>query len=154
MLYAVLRQLVKGSKSVILESCAWLSYIQGMCLLTKHCEINRNNRIDQAFHGVDTLELKDEAQTWATTAITRVQELLALRAGMTHYILKSPKNSLEGKCKSVQFTIAEDMSALDPEDEVNIYDLIQTYASILSSAGYTGPNEVLAVEDGRENSGD
>ena len=103
MLYAVLRQLVKGSKSIILESCAWPSYIQGMCLLTKHCEINKINRIDQAFHGVDTLEQKDEAQTWATTAITRVQELLASRVGMTHYILKSLKNSLEGKCKSVQF---------------------------------------------------
>ena len=150
MLYAVLKQLVKGSKGIILESCAWPSYIQGMCLLTKHCEINKNNRIDQAFHGVDTLELKDEAQVWATTAITRVQELLASRAEMAHYILKSLKNSLEGKCKSVQIEIAKDMSALDPEDEVNIYDFIQTYATMLSSAGYTGSNEVLAMEEDTE----
>ena len=148
MLYSVLRQLVKGSKAVILDSVSFPSYIQGICLLVKHCEINRNNRIQKAFQGVDTIELKDDAMSWATTSMVRIKELLDSRAGITHYILKSLMGSLDGKSKTVQAKIAEDMAALDPDDEVNIYDLLQTYATQLSSIGFSGGgNKVLAIED-------
>ena len=59
MLYAVLRQLIKGSKAIILDSVSFPSYIQGICLLVKHCEINKNDRIQKAFQGIDNIELKD-----------------------------------------------------------------------------------------------
>jgi hypothetical protein len=61
---------------------------------------------------------------WATTSMMRIKELLESRAGITHYILKSLLNSRDGKCKTVQAKIAEDMSQLDPDDEVDIYDLL------------------------------
>ena len=50
-------------------------------------------------------------------------------------------NSLDGKCKTVQAKITEDMSQLDPDDEVNIYDLLQTYATQMSALGYSGSNK-------------
>ena len=147
MLYSVLKQLVKGSKSVILDGVSFPSYIQGICLMRKHCDINKNDRLQRAFNGVENIELKTDAMEWATTSMVRIRELLDSRAGITHYILKSLLNSLDGKCKTVQAKIAEDMAQLDPDDEVNIYDLLQTYATQMSALGYTGSNQVLVVED-------
>ena len=147
MLYAVLRHLIKGPKAVILDSVSFPSYIQGICLLVKHCEINKNDCIQKAFQGVDGIELKDDAMSWATTSMARIKELLDSRAGITHYILKSLMTSLDGKSKTMQAKIAEDMAALDPDDEINIYDLLQTYATQLSSIDFSGGNKVLAIED-------
>jgi hypothetical protein len=77
---------------------------------------------------------------WATTSMVCIRELLDSRAGITLYILKSLLNSLDGKCKTIQAKIAEDMAQLDPDDEVNIYDLLQTYATQMSALGYSGSN--------------
>jgi hypothetical protein len=110
MLFSVLKQLVKGSKSVILDGVSFPSYIQGICLMRKHCDINKNDRIHQAFNGVENIELRTDAMEWATTSMVRIRELLDSRAGITHYILKSLLNSLDGKCKTVQAKIGEDMA--------------------------------------------
>ena len=55
MMYSALITNVVGSKHVILECTNKPSYIQGMCLLYKHCDITRNHRISQAFANMDAL---------------------------------------------------------------------------------------------------
>ena len=146
LLYSIIRGLVKGSKSVLLECTQIQSYAQGMCLLQKHCEIARNDRIKCAFEALDGMKYKANAQEWASTCIKRTRELFASRASMTHYALTRVMHSLDGKLKTVQYKIAEDLNALAPEDEVNIYDLIQTYASMIASVGDSA-SSVNAVED-------
>ena len=137
MLYSILKSLVKGSKCVILD-CVWdQSYVQGMCILSKHCDILRNDRIQRAFAGVDELKYQHDAQTWATQCIVKVRELFDSKASMTHYALTRIMHSLDGKLKTVQYKIAEDLNALSPDDDVNIYDLIQVYATMIASVGDT-----------------
>ena len=145
MLYSILRGLIKGSKAVLLDCTHIQSYVQGMCIIFKHCDINRNDRISRAFDGVDGLKYGGDAQMWATSCILKVRELFASKASISHYALTRIMHSLDGKLKSVQYKIAEDLNALRPEDDVNIYDLIQTYATMIASVGDTG--KVLAVED-------
>ena len=146
LLFGIIRSLVKGSKMVVIECAPMQSYIQAMCLLHKHAEINRNDRIARAFAGVDNLKYKSNAQEWATSCITKIRELFASRASMTHYALTRILHSLDGKLKTVQYKIAEDLGSLEPDDEVNIYDLIQTYASMTTSVGDSS-SQVMAIED-------
>ena len=147
MLYSILKGLVKGSMSVILECTLEQSYIQGMCLLHKQCDIIKNDRIARAFQAVDSLKFENDAQVWATTCMTSIRELFASRATITHYCMKSLMQSLDGKCKTAQFRIAEDMNALGHDEEVNIFDLIQTYATMMASVGNGSNSKILAIED-------
>ena len=146
MLFSVLLTLVIGSKAVLVRCVKRQSYIQGMCLLFKHCDITRNDRIAQAFEKIDAMKYSGDAQAWATMAIGRVRELFASQASITHYCLTRLMHSFDGKVKTVQYRIAEDLQALKPQDEVNIYDLIQIYASMIASVG-DSTNKVLALED-------
>ena len=56
-------------------------------------------------------------------------------------------HSLDGKAKTVQYKIAKDMNALSQDDTVNIYDLIQEYASMIASVGDSTPKPVMGVQD-------
>ena len=136
-----------GSKSVLLDCTQDQSYIQGMCLLYKHCDISRNDRIHNAFNGMDSFRFKASAQEWAITSITAVKELFDSRASLLHYCLTRVMHSLDGKHKTVQYKIAEDLNALSADDDVNIYDLIQTYASMIASVGESTPKPALAIQD-------
>ena len=100
LLFGIIRSLVKGRKMVVIECAPMQSYIQAMCLLHKHAEINRNDRIARAFAGVDNLKYKSNAQEWATSCITKIRELFASRASMTHYALTRILHSLDGKLKT------------------------------------------------------
>ena len=79
-------------------------------------------------------------------AIGRIRELFASQASITHYCLTRLMHNFDGKVKTVHYSIAEDLQALKPQDEVNIYDLIQIYASMIASVGDSS-HKVLAIED-------
>ena len=146
-LYSVLCTLIIGTKSVLLDYTHDHSYIQGMCLLFKHCEISRNDRIYNAFAAMNSIKYGTCAQSWATSSIAAVRELFNSKASMMHYCLTKIMHSLDGKHKTVQYKIAEDLNALAPDDDVNIYDLIQVYATMIASVGDTSNKPVMAVED-------
>ena len=120
-----------------------------MCLLYKHCDISRNDRIHNAFNGMDSFRFKASAQEWAITSITAIKELFGSRASFLHYYLTRVMQSLDGKHKTVQYKIAEDLNALSADDDVNIYDLIQTYASMIASVGESTTKPALAIQDDR-----
>jgi hypothetical protein len=128
-MYSVLLCNVIGTKRCVIECVKEHSYIQGMCLLYKHCDITRNDRISRAFNGMDNIRFGGDAQVWATTCIMSHRELHDSKASMRHYSLQKIMHSLDGKAKTVQYRIAEDMNALSADDTINIYDLIQEYAS-------------------------
>ena len=54
--------------------------------------------------------------------------------------------AFEGKSKTVQFKIAEDISRLDLDDpNINLYDLVQGYCADLATMGDSSPHLVAAV---------
>ena len=147
MMYSVLLCNVIGTKRCVIECVKEHSYIQGMCLLYKHCDITRNDRISRAFTGMDNIRFGGDAQVWATTCIMSHRELHDSKASMRHYSLQKIMHSLDGKAKTVQYRIAEDMNALSADDTINIYDLIQEYASMIASVGDSSPKPVMGVQD-------
>ena len=147
MLFSILRTLVIGTKCVLLDCTQDQSYSQGMCLLYKHCDISRNDRIHNAFNGMDHIKFGTDAQLWATTSITAVRELYSSKASLMHYCLTRIMNSLDGKYKTVQYQIATDLNALNEGDDVNVYDLIRMYASMISSVGDSIQKPIMGVQD-------
>ena len=147
MLFSVFRTLVIGCKSVLLDCIQDQSYIQGTCLLYKPCDISRNDRIHNAFDGMDSFIFKASAQAWAITSITAIKELFDSRDSLLHYCLTRVMHSLDGKHKIVQYKIAEDLNAVSAVDDVNIYDPIQTHASMIASVGEPTPKPALAIQN-------
>ena len=147
MMYSVLLCNVIGTKRCVIECVKEHSYIQGMCLLYKHCDITRNDRISRAFTGMENIRFGGDAQVWATTCIMSHRELHDSKASMRHYSLQKIMHSLDGKAKTVQYRIAEDMNSLAADDTINIYDLIQEYASMIASVGDSSPKPVMGVQD-------
>ena len=134
-LYNVLKMCVKGSKNVLLQCVKFPSYIQGMCILYKHCDISRNDRISRSFDDMDTLSFDGDAQRWEIDAISRVRNLYESGGKMCHYALSRIMKSFDGKLKHVQYRIAEDMNNMEIDDNTNIFDMLQGYASLIASVG-------------------
>ena len=134
-LYNVLKMCVKGSKNVLLQCVKFPSYIQGMCILYKHCDISRNDRISRSFDDMDTLSYDGDAQRWEIDTISRVRNLYESGGKMVHYALSRIMKSFDGKSKHVQYKIAEDMNNMEIDDNTNIFDMVQGYASLLASVG-------------------
>ena len=147
MMYSVLLCNVIGTKRCVIECVKEHSYIQVMCLLYKHCDITRNDRISRAFTGMVNIRFGGDAQAWATTCIMSHRELHDSKASMRHHSLEKIMHSVDGKAKTVHYRIAEDMNALSADDTINIYDLIQEYASMIASVGDSSPKPVMGVQD-------
>ena len=60
LLFNVLRMSVKGSKKVMLECVQFPSYVQAICVLYKHSDISRNDRITRAFDAMDQLQFNGD----------------------------------------------------------------------------------------------
>ena len=151
-LYNVLKMCVKGSKNVLLQCVKFPSYIQGMCILFKHCDISRNDRISRSFDDMDTLSFDGDAQRWEIDAISRVRNLYESGGQMVHYALSRVMKSFDGKLKHVQYKIAEDMNNMEIDDNTNIFDMLQGYASLIASVGDS--KSAVAYAAGDESPGD
>ena len=75
------------------------------------------------------------------------RELHDSKASMKHYSLDKIMHNLDGKAKTVQYRIAEDMNTLSHDGTMNIYDLIQEYASMIASVGDSTPKPVMGIQD-------
>ena len=84
---------------------------------------------------------------WATNSIRGVRELFNSRTSLMHYCLQRIMMSLEGKSKTVQYRIAEDMNHLALVESINIYDLIQIYALKMCSVGESTTKPMMAIQD-------
>ena len=135
LLYNVLKMNVKGGKRVLIECVTMASYVMSMIVLYRHADISRNDRITRAFDMMDSLSFDGDVSTWQVQAVKRIRELFSSGASIMHYALSRVMKSFNGKIKTIQYKIAEDINSRKITDETNVYDMIQTYASHVATVG-------------------
>ena len=145
-LYNVLKLNVKGSKSSLLSCVMYPSYVQAICVLHKHIDISRNDRETKAFMALDKLEFKGDVQVYQITAMKLIQELLDSKCTIMDYILMRVMRSFDGKSKTIQYKIADDINNKVVDENLNVFDLIQSYCSDMASMGDNKLNVVKNVK--------
>ena len=146
MLYNVLLMNVKGSKSALLQCVTFPSYVQGICVLAKHTDISRSDRITRAFDSLDSLQFKGDIQMYQIDAMTSIRELFESGASLMHYALSRVMKSFDGKSKTIQYKIAQDINSQTVDDNLNIYDLVQSYCADMAAVGDGKLNSIKAVK--------
>ena len=149
-LYNVLRMAIKGSKVVLLDCIKWPSYVCyvcAICALYKHCDISWTDHIVRAFDSMDKLSYNGDAHQWQADAMSSIRELFDSGASMMHYSLCRILRSFNGKLKTIQYRIAEDMNGQEINDKTNIYDMVQKYATDIASVADSKSLVNLANDD-------
>jgi hypothetical protein len=144
-LYSVLKICIVGGKRVLLECVKYPSYIQGMCILHKHCDISKNDRITRAFDGVDRVTFNGDVTVWLTDIIKATRELFDSKATIMHYVLCRVLKSFDGKLKTIQYKIAQDINSRDINEHTNVYDMVQSYAVDIAAVGDSTQAGVAAI---------
>ena len=100
MLYNILRLNVKGTKCELLASVMYPSYVQGMIVLYKHMEINRNDRKTRAFSQADGLIFDGDVHLIQIKATAMFRELFASKCSIMDYALHKVMHAFDGKNES------------------------------------------------------
>ena len=135
MLYNVLKMNVKGTKNEMLRHVSFPSYVQGMCVLFKHVDICAVGRKTIAFEKMDQLQFKGDIQSYQIDAINAIQELFDSKANIVDYALSKVMKSFEGRSKTIQFRIADDINNTSDTSTLNIFDMIQSYCADIAAVG-------------------
>ena len=101
---------VKGTKNELLRHVSFPSYVQGMCILSKHIDICQTGRKTKAFDSMDELQFKGDIQQYQIEAVSKIQELFDSKANIVDYALSKVMKSFEGKSKTIQYRIADDIN--------------------------------------------
>ena len=147
MLYNVLKMNVKGSKNEMLRHVSFPSYVQGMCVLYKHVDICAVGRKTMAFDKMDELQFKGDIQSYQIEAISAIQELFDSKANITDYALSKVMKSFEGRSKTIQFRIADDINNTQDTQKLNVFDMIQSYCADIAAVGDGKSKPTKAVQD-------
>ena len=105
------------------------------------------DRISRSFDDMNTLSFDGDAQRWETDAISRVRNLYESGGKICHYALSRIMKSFDGKLKHVQYRIAEDVNNMEIDDNINIFDMLQGYASLIASVRDSKAAVAYAVGD-------
>ena len=135
LMYNVLSMNLKGCQSHLLKSVSFPSYVQAVILLYRHMDISRNDRKTKAFANMDKLVLKQDVGQWKIEVIKGIEELFESKCTIMDFALMCVMKSLNGKSKTIQHKIAEDINSQDIDNNVKIYDMIQGYASAMAAVG-------------------
>jgi len=135
MLYNILKTNVKGTKNEMLRHVSFPSYVQGMCVLYKHVDICAVGRKTMAFEKMDDLQFKGDIQSYQIDAISAIQELFDSKANIVDYALSKVMKSFEGRSKTIQFRIADDINNTQDTETLNIFDMIQSYCADIAAVG-------------------
>ena len=146
LLYNVLKINVKGSRNSVISWVTFPSYVQAMCVLSKHMDISKTDRIMRALGAWDKLTFKNDVAAFQTEVMALKRELDASGANIVHFVMGKIMRAFDGKSKSIQFKIAEDLNKHSIDESLNMYDLIQTYCADLASVGDGNSAKVNAVE--------
>lgn len=149
-LFNILRVNVKGSKATLLDLVSSPSYVQAMCILYKHHEISRNDRKVQAFKAMDALQYKGDVHKYQIESMDAVREVFDSKCSIMDYILSRVMKSFDGKSKTVQFKIAEDINSKVVNDKLNIFDMIQGYCADIASVGDGQPHMAKTATESDE----
>ena len=135
LMYNVLVLHVKGSKKSLLESVAFESYIQAIMILQKHCDISKSDRKTKALLGMEKLKFTGDVQAWQITAIKLIKELMDSKVSIMDFAMANLMKSLDGKSKTIQYSIAARINNDEITTVESLYDMIQEYACAMSSVG-------------------
>ena len=145
-LYSILRVCVRGSKRILLTSVKIPPYVQAIVILARHSDISKTDRITKAFDSLDRFQFNGDVTIWQTEGVAKIRELLDSRASIMHYILSRVMKSFSGKLKAIQYRIVEDINSRVVTDETNVFDMMQTYAVEIASAGDSRQAGVNSVD--------
>jgi hypothetical protein len=148
LLYNVLRMCVKGSKRVRLECVQFPSYIQAVIVLMRHHGTSRNDRITPTFDAIDKLSFNGDVSIWQAQVVDATRELFESGASVMHYVLTRIMKSFNGKLRTIQYRIAEDINQHVIDDNTNTYDMVQKYAVEIASVGDSKTNVNMASDEG------
>ena len=81
------------------------------------------------------LEHKGDVQQWQIDSVTSINDLLDSKATIMDYVLHCIMKSLNGRSKTIQYRIADDINTKEIGDRTNIYDMLQDYASAMATVG-------------------
>jgi hypothetical protein len=149
LLYNVVRMNVKGSRNSLLSCVTFPSYVQAVCVLARHMDISKIDRIMRAFSGWDKLTYQGDVMKFQVEVMTLKRELDRSGANLTHYLMSKVMRAFDGKSKTIQFKIAEDLRNHKIDDTLNIYDLIQKYCSEIASVGDGNPARVNSIDENK-----
>jgi hypothetical protein len=103
-----------------------------MIVLYKHMEINRADRKNRAFVAADKMAFDGDVQAFQIRATGVIRELTAAKCTVVDYFLHRMMRAFDGKNKSIQYKIANDMNSMVIDKDSNIYDMIQSYITVLT----------------------
>ena len=151
-LFNVLRLAVKGAKNIMLDCVQFPSYVQGIIVLFRHADISKNDRITRAFESMDALSFNGDALVWQSEAMRKTRELFDSGASIMHYVLSRVMKSFDGKLKTIQYKIAEDINRTVINDHTNVFDMVQSCAADIASVGDSKAPAMQVQTDGNVSS--
>ena len=138
MLYNIFKSSIKGSEQALLQSVTFPSYnyVQAVIVLVKHniMDISRASRIGHAFSGLRNLYFHGAVLRFQSDFLAVKRELDTTGASVTHLIMTLCQlmKAFDGKSKTVQFKIADDINKMDVDGpDINLYDISKTIVQTL-----------------------
>ena len=116
-------------------------------MLHKHIDISRNDRKTRAFNKMDELNYHSNVHQYQIEAISAAKEIYDAKCTRMDYILSRIMKSFDGKSKTIQYTIADDINSQQIDDETNVFDLMQKYCAMIASVGDGHENNQFNVND-------
>ena len=147
-IYSVMVMNIKGAKAELLEHVTFASYVQVSLILWKHFEISRNTRKTDALEAMSNLKLTDSVQTWAIDSVKAFQELKESNVTIEDFGLMCLVKSLDGKSKYVQHEIVKDINLIEDKSQIQIFDVVEKYASAMASVDGIKPKSTNQVATG------
>ena len=134
MLYNIFKLSIRGSKQALLQSVIFPSCVQAVIVLVKHMDISRMSRIGHAFTGLQSLYFHGDVLRFQSDFLAVKRELDTTGASVTHLIMTLCQlmKAFDGKSKTVQFKIADDINKMDVDGpDINLYDISKTIVQTL-----------------------
>lgn len=145
-IFSLMMMYVKGGQLNLLNFVTFPSYVQASILLTKHMAISSNSRKRESLKNMEALDLKNgDIKQWAIDSVERFNEMLDSGVTIQDFGLMCLVGSLDGKSKYVQHQITNDIDECENSSQIVIYDVVQKYASQLSSVN--GIKKTNQIED-------
>ena len=100
---------------------------------------------------MNNLKLKGDVQKWQVECMQCIEEIFESKCTMMDYALMCVMKSLDGRARTMQYKIADDINKQEITDQTNVYDMVQSYASSMASVGENNSeNKVNAATSGKE----
>ena len=147
-MFSILGLNLKGRARTLLNSAGgYPSFVAAICILYKNMDLSKSLRRTNALLSITKITLKDDIQEWVTELLSAINEVYESGATLEDFILIHTMQSIQGKSKTVQYLIADDINQRDENTTFHIYDLIHKYATLMASVGDATKSAVTLQAD-------